>query len=105
MNATAFNLTLSVIYTGGGDIETFGVRVREDEMSPWTPAGVVVPVQSKSSSRLWYIVLSNSLFQSVEEPLFQVIIRNTRGQSRAFELQGETGKSHFKPFIAFSDDV
>ena len=91
LNDTAFNLTLTVIYTGGGDIDTFAVRFREGRMSPWAPAGVVAPIQSRLSSRLWYTVLSNSMFQSIEEPQFEVIIANTMGQSTPFELQGESG--------------
>lgn len=90
MNATAFNLTLKVIYTGGGSIQTFSIRFREDESS--TGFTLATPILSKTNTRLWYVVLSDDQFRSIAEPEFLVIVYNSEGQSTSQQLIGEEGR-------------
>ena len=92
MNSTSFNLTLSVIYTGGGDIETFAVSFQEPGSNQMTEATLEIPLQSQTKSNLWYAVVTNTLFANIEEPEFEVNIRNTMGQSTVQPLVGESGK-------------
>ena len=93
VNSTAFNFTLEVTYTGGGDIVQFAVRLRENERSTFIPLDTLVPKQSESNPRVWYAVLMDERFASLVDPEFEVITRNFLDQSTALPVRGEDGKN------------
>lgn len=96
VNSTAFNFTLQVTYTGGGDIVEFAVRLRENGQSTFIPLDTLVPEQSQSNPRVWYAVLIDERFAQLVDPEFQVITSNFRGQSTSEPVRGEDGKNQCK---------
>ena len=53
LNETHFNITISLLYTGGGDIITFSVYFREHNSIEWSAQPVMI-VQLDSASALEY---------------------------------------------------
>ena len=92
VNATAFNFTLQVAYTGGGDIVEFAVRLRENGMSTFVSLGNLAPVRSISNPRLWFAVLTDERFANLMDPEFQVITSNFLEQSTSSRVLGMDGK-------------
>lgn len=92
VNDTAFNFTLEVFYTGGGDLERFSIRLQQSGSGTFVPLATVAPIQSQTSPRLWYAVVTNSAFESLEEPTFDINIVNAMEQSILQRVQGDVGK-------------
>ena len=93
VNDTAFNFTLEVFYTGGGDLEQFIIQLRSGPFTTLT----VTPVQSQTSPRLWYAVIDDpDVFDDLEDPQFNVNIVNAMGQSVIAAASGESGKLYIK---------
>ena len=72
VNNSAYNFTLEVFYTGGGDIKQFSIQNGSSILLT-----TVALVQSQISSRLWYAVVTNPVFDSLEEPRFDINIVNS----------------------------
>ena len=94
VNDTAFNFTLEVFYTGGGNIEQFGIQLQQstsgsDRFIPLT----VTPIQSQTSPRLWYAVVVHPAFDGLEDPGFNINVVNAMGQSDVEAVSGEVGKT------------
>ena len=92
MNNTAFNFTLEVFYTGGGDLQQFSIKLQQGDSSTFTTLKTVAPVQSQTSPRLWYAVVVNRTFEGLEEPRFNILVVNAMQQSVTEEASGEVGK-------------
>ena len=92
VNNTAFNFTLEVFYTGGGDLEQFRIKLLQEGSGTFTTLKTVAPVQSQISPRLWYAVVVNHTFEGLEEPRFNIIVVNAMLQSVTAEASGEVGK-------------
>ena len=95
VNNTAFNFTLEVFYTGGGDINLFSI---ENSSNTFTLLVSVTPVQSQTSPRLWYAVVIDSTFEGLEDPGFNISVTNAMGQSVIQQVQGEIGRCLFKVY-------
>ena len=95
VNKTAFNFTLEVFYTGGGDINLFSI---ENSSNAFTLLVSVTPVQSQTSPRLWYAVVIDSIFEGLEDPGFNISVTNAMGQSVIQQVQGEIGTCLFKVY-------
>ena len=89
MNSTTFNFTLEVFYTGGGDIEQFSIRTGSSAFILFI---TVTPVQSQISSQLWYAIVTNCVFDGLEEPRFDINVTNAMEQSIVQQVLGEVGK-------------
>ena len=82
LNTTAFNFTLNVEYTGGGDITNFAIRFRENDSTDWIPLETqVVPTSSPQSRRSWFGIVASAQFEAIVEVEFEVVIHNARGRS------------------------
>ena len=93
VNDTAFNFTLKVFYTGGGDIEQFMIQLQQSGSGTFTILTTVAPVQSQISPRLWYaVVVDPDVFDGLEDPRFNVNIVNSMQQSVTAAASGEVGK-------------
>ena len=92
VNDTAFNFTLEVLYTGGGVLERFSIRLQQSGSGTFNFLTNVAPIQSQTSPRLWYAVVTNSAFENLEEPTFDINIVNAMGQSTVERVMGEVGK-------------
>jgi hypothetical protein len=92
VNDTAFNFTLEVFYTGGGDLEQFSIQLQQSGSGTFTTLTSVTPVQSQTSPRLWYAVVVNpNEFDGLEDPRFNVIVVNAMQQSVPAPVSGEVG--------------
>ena len=97
MNDTAFNFTLEVFYTGGGDLEQFIILLQQGGSGPFTTLTTITPIQSQTSPRLWYAVIDDpDVFDDLEDPQFNVNIVNAMGQSVIAAASGESGKLYIK---------
>ena len=92
VNNTAFNFTLEVFYTGGGDIKQFSI---ENGSSSFILLTSVTPVLSQTSPRQWYIVITDSIFDGLEDPRFNINVTNAMDQSVMQQVQGEIGTRTF----------
>ena len=92
VNDTAFNFTVEVFYTGGGDLQQFSIKVKQGDSGTFTTLKTVAPVQSQTSPRLWYAVVVNRTFEGLEEPRFNIIVVNAMQQSVTKLASGEVGK-------------
>ena len=90
VNNTAFNFTLEVFYTGGGDIEQFSIQ---NGSSTFILLMTVAPVQSQTSPRLWYAIVTDLVLDGLEEPIFDITIVNAMEQSIVQQVPGEVGKN------------
>ena len=88
INKTAFNFTLEVFYTGGGDIKLFSIGNSSNTPTLLTS---VTPVQSQTSPRLWYAVITDSMFDGLEDPIFNISVTNAMEQSVIQQVMGEIG--------------
>ena len=93
VNNTAFNFTLEVFYTGGGDINLFSI---ENGSNAFTLLVSVTPVQSQISPWLWYAVVTDSVFEGLEDPRFNISVTNAMEQSIIQQVQGEISTCLFK---------
>ena len=97
VNDTAFNFTLEVFYTGGGDLEQFIIQLQQGGSGTFTTLTTVTPIQSQTSPRLWYAVVDDpDVFDGLEDPQFNVNIVNAMGQSVTTAASGESGKLYIK---------
>ena len=102
MNDTAFNFTLEVFYTGGGDLEQFIIQLQQGGSGTFTTL-TTVPVQSQTSPRLWYAVIDDpDAFDGLEDPQFNINIVNAMQQSVTAAASGESGKPYIKINSKFS---
>jgi hypothetical protein len=93
VNDTAFNFTLEVFYTGGGDIEQFVIQLQQSGSGTFTTLTTVAPVQSQISPRLWYtVVVDPDVFDGLEDPKFNISIVNTMQRGVTAAASGELGK-------------
>ena len=53
----------------------------------------MTPVQSQNSPRLWYAVITDPVFDGLEEPRFNITVINAMELSVVEQVQGEIGKS------------
>ena len=90
VNNTTFNFTLEVFYTGGGDIEQFSIQ---NGSSTFILLMTVAPVQSQTSPRLWYAIVTDLVLDGLEEPRFDITIVNAVEQSIVQQVPGEVGKN------------
>ena len=90
VNNTAFNFTLEVFYTGGGAIKQFSI---ESGSSAFILLTNVTPVQSQYSPKLWYTVITDPVFDGLEDPTFNIMVINAMELSVVQQVQGEIGKS------------
>ena len=90
VNNTAFNITLEVFYTGGGAIKQFSI---ESGSSAFVFPITATPIQSQTSSRLWYTIIIDPAFDGLEEPKFNITVINAMELSIVQQVQGEIGKS------------
>ena len=88
VNKTAFNFTLEVFYTGGGDIKLFSI---ENSSNVFTLLTSVTPVQSQNSPQLWYAVITDPMFDGLEDPRLNINVTNAMDQSIMQQVQGEIG--------------
>ena len=88
VNNTAFNFTLEVFYTGGGDIKLFSI---ENGSSAFILLISVAPVQSQTSPWLWNAVVTDPIFDGLEDPRFNINVTNTMEQSVVQLVLGEIG--------------
>ena len=88
MSNATFNFTLEVFYTGGGDIEQFNIQ---NDSSTFILLTTVAPIQSQTL-RLWYAIVTDPVFDGLEEPRFEIIIVNAMEQSIVQRVLGELGK-------------
>ena len=88
VNKTAFNFTLEVFYTGGGDIKLFSIGNSSNTSTLLTS---VTPVQSQTSPRLWYAVITESMFDGLEDPIFNINVTNAMEHSVIQQVLGEIG--------------
>ena len=96
VNDTAFNFTLEVFYTGGGDLEQFIIQLQQSGSGTFTTLTTVTPVQSQTSRRLWYVVIVNpDVFDGLEDPQFNICIVNAMQKSVIAAVSGESGKNYF----------
>ena len=102
VNNTTFNFTVEVFYTGGGDLERFSIRLQQSGSSLFDFFTTVVPIQSQTSPRLWYAVVTNSAFENLKEPTFDINVLNTMEQSVVQQVQGEVGKSRVCVTVTFT---
>ena len=93
VNSTTFNLTLKVTYTGGGNIEHFGVQFHTLGLNDSISVVDLVPVQDKSVPYLWFATITDILFVGIDELLFEVSVCNAVEQCTLRVLQGEIGMS------------
>ena len=93
INNTAFNFTLEVFYTGGGDIKLFSI---ENSSNVFTLLTSVTPVQSQHSPQLWYAVITDPMFDGLEDPRFNINVTNAMDQGVMQQVQGEIGMCAFK---------
>ena len=93
VNDTAFNFTLKVFYTGGGDLEQFGIQLQDPESGIFNPLSTITPIQSQTSPRLWYTVVVNTKFDDLDpEGLrFNINVVNAMGQGVAQPVSEEVG--------------
>ena len=97
VNDTAFNFTLEVFYTGGGDVEQFIIQLQQSGSGTFTTLTTVAPVQSQTTPRLWYaVVVEPAVFDGLEDPRFNVNIVNAMQQSVTATASGESGKFYNK---------
>ena len=89
MSNTTFNFTLEVFYTGGGDIEQFNIQ---NGSSTFILLTTVAPIHSQTP-RLWYAIVTDPVFDGLEEPRFEIIIVNAMEQSIVQRVLGEVGKN------------
>ena len=92
VNSTTFNLTLEVVYTGGGDIELFSIRFQYPNSNTLMMVASLKPVQSQTVPQLWYAIVADEQFAGMDEPNFEVTVFNAMQQSIPQLLQGESGK-------------
>ena len=93
VNDTAFNFTLEVFYTGGGDLEQFIIQIQHGGSGTFTTLTTVTPVQSQTSPQLWYAVINDpDVFDDLVDPQFNINIVNAMGQSVIATASGESGK-------------
>ena len=92
MNDTAFNFTLKVLYTGGGDLEQFSIQLQQSGSDTFIPVVTVTPIQSQTSPRLWYAVVVLPMFDGLEDPRFNISVVNAMAQSVVQPVSGEVGK-------------
>ena len=91
VNNTAFNFTLEVFYTGGGAIKQFIIG---NGSSAFVLLTTVTPLQSQNSPRLWYAVITDPVFDGLEDPTFDITVINAMElMSVVQQIQGEIGKS------------
>ena len=88
VNNTAFNFTLEVFYTGGGDIKLF---IIENGSSAFTLLAYVTPVQSQTLPQLWYTAITDPMFDGLEDPRFNITVINAMEQNIMQQVQGEIG--------------
>ena len=93
VNDTAFNFTLEVFYTGGGDLERFGIQLQRSGSGTFNPLITVTPTQSQTSPRLWYAVVVHPIFDDLEDPRFNINVVNSMQQSVTHPVSGEVGKT------------
>ena len=90
VNNTAFNFTIEVFYTGGGAIKQFIIG---SGSSAFILNTTVTPVQNQNSPRLWYTVITDPVFDGLEDPTFNIMVINAMELSVIQQVQGEIGKS------------
>ena len=73
---TAFSLTVTLEYTGGGDITTFTVSFRETGTTEWNPIEVIA-TRSDSNLELSGVIVTEKLGMGHME--FQVAVGNEFG--------------------------
>ena len=81
---------MEVFYTGGGAIKQFSI---ESGSSAFVLLTTVTPVQSQNCPRLWYAVITDPVFDGLEDPKFNITVINAMELSVVQPVQGEIGKS------------
>ena len=79
LNMTTFNLSVSLAYTGGGDITHFRVSFRDTRTTPWTPPENIPVTSSPDSSLVWTGVMRRDEFDTSTSLTFQVLAVNMEG--------------------------
>ena len=79
LNRTTFNLSVSLAYTGGGDITHFRVSFRDTRTTPWTPPENIPVTSSPDSSLVWSGVMQRDEFDTSMSLTFQVLAVNMEG--------------------------
>ena len=95
LNMTSFNISVSLLYTGGGEISHFMVSFRKWNGTKWGDEVLVSVNQSCADQQLsWHgIVTSKKLGEPSE---FQVVVVNDeQNSSRAVVIQETLGESDY----------
>ena len=90
---TAFSLTVTLEYTGGGDITTFIVSFRETGTTEWNIVNSVSFQPSSSLTWATVFTIDNTLAVGILE--FEVSLGNAEGlESTAAVVQEAQGRRH-----------
>jgi len=107
VNGTAFNITLSLLYTGAGptaSLRLISAKYRsssEGGVTPWKSLLESITLERDSSvSNVWYAVVVRSEFAALEEVEFQFSVQNnvisTAGS--LMTVVGESGADTNPPY-------
>lgn len=91
LNDTAVNFTVSLGYTGGGDITEFIISFQSAEIPEHVQLPAVMPLQLGMLGRVWNAVAVSDLFSERTELMFSVSITNSRQLRTQFTALEEIG--------------
>ena len=90
---TTFNLSVSLAYTGGGDITNFRVSFRKIGTTPWSLLQDISATPSPHSNLLWSVLVSSNEFATYSQVEFMLNVTNQHGfVSNSKETEVELGK-------------
>ena len=80
LNETHFNISISLLYTGGGDTTTFSVYFREQDSIEWSSDPIMVLILDSLQALEYHGVISGEEKLRGKGPLeFELRVKNGRG--------------------------